>query len=158
MPRKMTKQEREAFLAEPRIGVLSVASDDGRPPLTVPLWYGYQPGGNITFFTSTQGRKARKTKLIQDTGVLSLSVQHDQFPYRYVTVEGSVVGVDRPPAAEQMLAIIRRYLPEEMAQGFVKSELERSDSQAELFTIRPNRWLTTDFSEEAARVANQERE
>ena len=35
--RPMTEQERQAFLAEPRVGVLSVASDDARPPLTVPL-------------------------------------------------------------------------------------------------------------------------
>ena len=65
MPRQMTEQERQQFLAEPRVGVLSVASDSDRPPLTVPLWYGYQPGGNISFFTGTHGRKARKTGLIQ---------------------------------------------------------------------------------------------
>jgi nitroimidazol reductase NimA-like FMN-containing flavoprotein (pyridoxamine 5'-phosphate oxidase superfamily) len=63
MPRQMTEKERQEFLAEPHIGVLSVASDD-RPPLTVPVWYGYEPGGNISFFTGTQGRKARKTGLI----------------------------------------------------------------------------------------------
>jgi nitroimidazol reductase NimA-like FMN-containing flavoprotein (pyridoxamine 5'-phosphate oxidase superfamily) len=45
----LTEQERQAFLAEPRVGVLSVASGDDRPPLTVPLWYGYQPGGNLTY-------------------------------------------------------------------------------------------------------------
>ena len=52
--RPMTRDEREAFLTEPRVGVLSVASDDDRrPPLTVPIWYDYQPGGNITFITGT---------------------------------------------------------------------------------------------------------
>lgn len=40
MPRPMTEGERQAFLAEPRVGVPSVASDDDRPPLTVPVWYG----------------------------------------------------------------------------------------------------------------------
>lgn len=49
MPRPMTEQERQEFLAEPRVGVLSVASD--RPSLSVPLWYGYRPGGNLSFFT-----------------------------------------------------------------------------------------------------------
>ena len=33
----MTEHERQAFLAEPRVGVLSVASDTARPPLTVRL-------------------------------------------------------------------------------------------------------------------------
>ena len=142
----LTEQERQAFLAEPRVGVLSVASTDARPPLTVPLWYGYQPGGNLTFFTGTMGRKARKTDLIQQAGGVSLCVQQGEFPYRYVTVEGTVVQVDQPPAAEQMLAIVRRYLPEEAAQAFVAAELTAPSATLVLFTIRPDRWLTADFS------------
>ncbi|MDQ4005171.1 MAG: pyridoxamine 5'-phosphate oxidase family protein [Actinomycetota bacterium] len=148
MARRMTEKERQDFLAEPHVGVLSVASDDQRPPLTVPVWYGYEPGGNVTFFTGTQGRKARKTKLIEKAGVLSLSVQREEFPYRYVTVEGTVVGEDRPPSAEQVLAVVRRYLPEEAAQGFVKAELEHPSPEFVLFTVRPDRWLSFDFGDE----------
>ena len=48
-----------------------------------------------------------------------------------------------------MLAIARRYLPEEAAQGFVQSELARPESTLVLFTIRPDRWLTADFGEDA---------
>jgi nitroimidazol reductase NimA-like FMN-containing flavoprotein (pyridoxamine 5'-phosphate oxidase superfamily) len=151
MTRQMTEQERQEFLAEPHIGVLSVASNDDRPPLTVPVWYGYRPGGNTSFFTGTQGRKARKTRLIRKAGVPSLSVQREEFPYQYVTVEGTVVGTDRPPSAEQMLAVVRRYLPEEAARGFVASELEHPSSELVLFTIRPDRWLTADFAEEDER-------
>ena len=92
MSRRMTEQECQQFLAQPHIGVLSVASDADRPPLTVPLWYGYQPGSNITFFTGTQGRKARKTNLIRKAGVLSLLVQREGYPYGYVTVEGPPSG------------------------------------------------------------------
>jgi len=148
MPRQMTDRERQEFLAEPHVGVLSVASDDDRPPLTVPVWYGYRPGDNISFFTGTQGRKARKTRLIQKAGVLSLSVQREEFPYKYVTVEGTIVQEDRPPSAEQMLAVARRYLPEEAAQGFVEAELENPEPELVLFTIRPDRWLTADFTDE----------
>ena len=146
MPRHLTERERQDFLAEPRVGVLSVASGDDRPPLTIPLWYGYQPGGDISFFTGTQGRKARKTGLIEGAGVVSLCVQHAEFPYKYVTVEGTVVRTDRPPSAEQMLTIARRYLPEEAAQAFVRAELARPGSELVLFTVRPDRWLTADFS------------
>jgi len=145
----MSEQERQQFLAQPQVAVLSVASDDDRPPLTVPLWYGYQPGGNLTFFTGTQGRKARKIRLIEKAGVLSLSVQREEFPYKYVTVEGTVVCEDRPPSAEQMLAVARRYLPEGAAQGFVRAELEHPRSELVLFTIRPDRWLSFDFAEDA---------
>lgn len=150
MPRPLTENERQEFLAEPHVGVLSVASDTDRPPLTIPLWYGYQPGGAISFFTGTQGRRARKTALIQKAGVLSLSVQRAAFPYRYVTVEGTVVGADRSPAAADMLAIVRRYLPEEAARAFVAAELAHPARELVLFTVRPDRWLTADFTDAAA--------
>jgi uncharacterized protein len=146
MPRPLTEQEREAFLADLHVATLSVASDSDRPPLTVPIWYHYQPGGNLTFFTGSQGRKARKSRLIAKAGVLSLSVQQEALPYKYVTVEGTVVQTDRPPTAEQLLAVVRRYLPEEMAQGFVQAELHHPQSELVLYTVRPDRWLTFDFS------------
>jgi uncharacterized protein len=150
MPRPMTEQERQAFLADLHVAVLSVASDDARrPPLTVPVWYAYQPGGNISFFTGTMGRKARKTRLIEKAGVLSLSVQREQFPYKYVTVEGSLVKTDRPPSADQMLAVVRRYLPEEQAQGFVQAEIANPTPELVLFTVRPDRWSALDFSDAA---------
>jgi uncharacterized protein len=146
MPRRMTERERQEFLAEPHIGVLSVAAGDDRPPHTTPVWYVYEPGGSITFFTGTQGRKSRKAEFIDTAGVLSLTVQRDEFPYKYVTVEGSVVGSDSPPSAEQMLAIVGRYLPEEAAQGFVEEELGHPGPGPVLFTVRPDRWLTFDFA------------
>jgi len=143
----MNEQQRQAFLAEPHIGVLSVASDGNRPPLTIPLWYAYTPGGDLTFFTGTQGRKARKTVLIEQAGMVSLCVQRAEFPYKYVTVEGTVIGTDRPPPQEGMLTIVRRYLPEEQAQGFVAAELAQPRPTLVLFTIRPDRWLAADFSD-----------
>jgi hypothetical protein len=113
----------------------------------VPVWHAYEPGGNLSFFTGTQGRRARKIDLIERAGVLSFSVQHGRMPYKYVTVEGTVIGADRPPSAEQMLAVARRYLPAEHAQGFVQSELSHPASQLVLFTVLPDRWLSFDFGE-----------
>ena len=145
----MTKDEREAFLADLHVAVMSVASDSDRPPLTVPIWYAYQPGGNLSIFTGSHRRKARKSRLIERAGVLSLSVQQETPPYKFVTVEGTVVQTDRPPSADQLYAIISRYLSEEMAQGFVAEELGRENSELVLYTIRPVRWITFDFSEDA---------
>jgi uncharacterized protein len=147
---RLTEHERQLFLAEPHVAVVSIASDDERPPLTVPVWYCYQPGGMITFFTGTQGRKARKTRLIRQAGKLSLCVQRTEFPYKYVTVEGSVVRIDQPPAAEQLLAVVRRYLSEDMAQSFLAAELGHPAPELVLFTIRPDRWLTADFGDAGA--------
>lgn len=149
MPRPLTENEREDFLAASHIAVLSVASVNDRPPLTIPVWYGYQPGGNLTFFTGSQGRKARKTGLIRKAGVVSLCTQREEPPYKYVTVEGTVVQIDRPPSAEQLLPIVRRYMPEEHAQGFVATELAHPASELVLFTVRPDRWLSFDFGDDA---------
>lgn len=147
MPRSLTVEERETFLAEPHIAVLSVASEDDRPPLTVPTWYHYRPGGVITFFTGTQGRQARKTRLLEATGRLSFCVQQPTFPYRYVTVEGTVVGADRAPSTEAVVTIIGRYLPEPDALAFARSETDQPSGAFVLFTVRPDRWLSTDFSD-----------
>ena len=87
-------------------------------------------------------------RCIETAGVLSLSVQCEEFPYKYVTVEGTVVRSDRPPSAEQMLAIAGRYRPEDAAQGFVEAELGYSEPGPVHFTVRPDRWLTFSFAKE----------
>jgi PPOX class probable F420-dependent enzyme len=147
--RPMTERERQEFLAGPHVAVLSIARDGGRAPHSTPVWYAYEPGGDVTFFTGTQGRRSRKAELIGKAGVVSLTVQQEEFPYRYVTVEGTVVSEDRPPSAEQALTVARRYLPEEHAQGFVEAELGHPAPEFVLFTVRPDRWLTFDFAAEA---------
>jgi nitroimidazol reductase NimA-like FMN-containing flavoprotein (pyridoxamine 5'-phosphate oxidase superfamily) len=148
MPRPLTEQEREAFLADLHVATLSVASDSARPPLTVPIWYYYQPGGDVTFFTHSQGNKTRKVRLIEKAGVLSLSVQKETTPYKFVTIEGTVTKTDRSPTAEQVQAIVGRYLPPEMARGYVEAEINRTAEADDLvlYTVRPDRWISFDFS------------
>ncbi len=73
-------------------------------------------------------------------------VQKENYPYKYVTVESSLVAADRPPTHEQMLAIARRYLPEPAAAAFVASGLDQRTGELVLFTVRPDRWATFDFA------------
>jgi PPOX class probable F420-dependent enzyme len=140
MPRDLTETERERFLTEKHVGVLSVAAGDGRPPASVPIWYDYTPGGNIRINT---GASRRKAKLIERAGVVTLVVQLEEPPYQYVVVEGTVVETTRPTPLEVREAIAIRYLGEEAGRGFVRS---MGDYDSVLFTIRPDRWLTADFS------------
>ena len=150
MPRRMTEREREAFLAEPRTAIISVAAGDGRPPLAVPIHYAYEPGGDITFFTNTERRTSRRSKLIEHAGGrLTLTVQHPEWPYRYVTVECTVVRADQPPSSEQILAVARRFMPEEDAQGLAASEVNDPESTMILYAARPDRWLAMDFGDDA---------
>ena len=59
MSRPLTDRELDQFLAEPRCATLSVADDRGRPPHATPVRYAYVPGGDMTFFTGTQGGFSR---------------------------------------------------------------------------------------------------
>ena len=51
MSLSMSRSEREEFLAAVHVGVLSVASGDATGPLTIPVWYTYQPGGTVNVST-----------------------------------------------------------------------------------------------------------
>ena len=136
-----TETERQEFLAAKHVGVLSVAADD-RPPASVPIWYDYTPGRNIRINT---GASSRKAKLVEQAGAVTLVVQHEEPPYQYVVVEGTVVDTTKPTPLDVRQAIAIRYLGEEAGRAFVGS-LEGQESV--LFTIRPDRWITADFSGE----------
>lgn len=137
-----TESERQEFLAGLHVAVLSVDSGDGRPPASVPIWYDYAPGGHIRFSTGPATRKAR---LIEKAGAVTLVVQREEPPYQYVIVEGTVVETATPAPAEVGEAIAIRYLGEEGGKAFVRS-MEGQDSV--LYSIRPDRWISADFSDE----------
>lgn len=142
MVRKMTPEQREDFLAEVRVGVLTVAAEAGRAPLAAPIWYDYRPGGDVTVITS---RDARKTRLITKAGRLALCVQETSTPYRYVTVEGPVVEV-RPVTEQEGRAMANRYVPPEFVAGYLESTREESARNVAII-MRPDRWNTADFAD-----------
>ena len=86
MSTSMTRAEREAFLAAVHVGVISIA-DSGRGPLTAPIWYAYEPGGEVAVIT---GRDSRKGRLLASSPRISLCAQTEAAPYQYVSVEGPV--------------------------------------------------------------------
>lgn len=142
MARPLTSAEQQDFLAQPHVGVLSVDGGGERPPHTVPVWYTYSPGGNITFFTGTQGQTAHKTTLLERAGKLSFNVQLPRYPYKFVTAECTVVSADRQPTVEDVFAITSRYLPEDVARGVAEGEVANPAGTFVLFTARPDRWLS----------------
>ena len=135
----MTKEEREAFLADVHVAVISVA-DDGRGPLAVPIWYAYEPGGEVRVIT---GRATRKGKLLERAGRFSLCVQTETLPYRYVSVEGPIVAVEAVDLDRDGRPLAHRYLGAEMGDQYVEDT--RHEVGSALFRIRPERWLTVDY-------------
>lgn len=134
MPRVFTESERQEFLAGKHVGVLSVVAP-GRPPASVPIWYDYTAGGNIRIST---GASSRKAKLIEQAQAVTLVAQNED-----VVVEGSVVDTTTPAPVDAREAIAIRYLGDEGGREFVR---QMGNVDSVLFTIRPDRWLTADFS------------
>jgi len=143
----MTKDQREKFLAGLHVGVLAIP-DGARGPLTAPIWYGYEPGGEIWVVT---GESSRKGKLLR-TGVrVSFVAQNETSPYMYVSVEGAVTSVEpvRDPGPVRVLA--RRYLGEKGGDAYVAATWASYEKDPNvLVRIRPERWLTVDYTSMAS--------
>ena len=136
----MSVAEREDFLAGLHVAVLSV-DDPGRGPLAIPVWYSYVPGGTVNVITGGQSVKAR---LLRAAGRLSLCVQNESMPYRYVSVEGPITALDETVSADERRALARRYLGAEGGDLYVASTSEQAaDSVA--FRMSPEHWRTTDY-------------
>ncbi|OXM71606.1 pyridoxamine 5'-phosphate oxidase family protein [Amycolatopsis vastitatis] len=148
MAGKMTKEEREAFLAQPRVGVLSVAAEPGRAPLTTPIWYRYEPGGDVVVMTSPGARKAR---LIEAAGRFALCVQRQDGVYQYVSVEGPVVK-SWPMTKAERHEIAARYLPPGVSEAYTDAMDEPHGSNIAI-VMRPERWNTANFSDIAEKLA-----
>jgi nitroimidazol reductase NimA-like FMN-containing flavoprotein (pyridoxamine 5'-phosphate oxidase superfamily) len=137
----MTKHEREMFLADVHVGVISIP-EPGREPLTVPVWYSYEPGGELRVVT---GRTSRKGQLLTRGGRLSLCAQTEAAPYKYVSVEGPIVAIEAANLERDLRPLAHRYLGREMGDQYVdKTRSEHSDNV--LVRMRPQRWLTVDFA------------
>ncbi|GCD36941.1 pyridoxamine 5'-phosphate oxidase [Streptomyces chrestomyceticus JCM 4735] len=137
----LSTEEREAFLAEPHIGALSVASGAAdRAPLTVPIWYGYEPGGDLWITTE---RDSRKYRLIAAAGRFSLMVDRVEPTVRYVSVEGEVVSAE-PSTDEELHAIAERYLAPEAAAAYFEKVLPTFGPSVTV-RLRPRRWLSADM-------------
>ncbi|PZG23367.1 pyridoxamine 5'-phosphate oxidase [Nonomuraea aridisoli] len=139
----MSVEERENFLAGTHIGVLSAA--DGDAPLLVPIWYGYRPGGDIRISTSSG---TRKFELIRTAVSVGFAVQRETMPYRYVSVDGPVVGYEPTDPGEYRAWSIR-YLGPDQGERFFAVVRDGLDDWV-TFRIRPERWRTFDFGKEFA--------
>ncbi|MFJ5675632.1 pyridoxamine 5'-phosphate oxidase [Streptomyces sp. NPDC093097] len=120
-----------------------------RSSLLVPVWYGYQPGGEVIVQTA---RKSVKAQLLLEAKRFSLCVQKEVPPYQYVSVEGPVVAVEDPlpPDAHEMLA--RRYLDSETAAAYLVANSHQLREDI-LFRMRPQHWRTADFAAFAAQFS-----
>ena len=133
----MAAADREAFLAEPHIGVLTIARAEGQPPLASPIWYEFADG----VVAINVGRGSEKARLAAAAGVASLTVQTEQLPYRFVTVGGTLTM--GPADADTRRRIATRYLPAGAVDGYLAT-----GDVADMVTLRltPATWRSNDYS------------
>ena len=136
----MSRGEREHFLAQPHVGVLSVVENG--VPLTVPIWYGYQPGGRVIVIT---GRESRKTRSVRAAGWLSVCAQDEGWPYKYVTASGPAA-ISGPASHADQRAMASRYLGDGGAEEYMAWVMASGEADEQIMIeMTPQTWLTVDY-------------
>jgi nitroimidazol reductase NimA-like FMN-containing flavoprotein (pyridoxamine 5'-phosphate oxidase superfamily) len=134
----MSSDEREAYLADLHVGVMSVERSDG-PPLTVPVWYDYRPGAELWVVTDGLSVKGRLLRL---AGRFSLCAQSETPPYSYVSVEGPC-RVEASDLEQHLRPMARRYLGPELGDSYTDNAPHGTEPI--VVFMRPERWFTVDF-------------
>lgn len=142
MSHAMTRAEREAFLTDVHVGVIGVTYAERS--LAVPIWYSYEPGGDVVVLTDPDSTKGRA---LEETRWYSLCAQDENPPYKYVTVEGAVTAIE--PSTEDMArAMAYRYLGPEFGDLYLESTAGGPENRA--YRMTPARWFTVDYGKDFA--------
>ena len=136
----LSREEREQFLAEPHVGALSVVERPDRAPLTMPIWYQYEPGGELWIATEPESRKMRA---IRAAGRFGIMVERSTPTVRYVSVQGPVVRVE-PASAERSREMARRYVPAARVEEYLEFERTQIGPMV-VVQMRPDHWLSSDL-------------
>ena len=139
----MTREEREAFLAEVHVAVISIP-ERGRGPLSVPVWYAFLQDEEFHIWTGGNSRKAR---LLREAGRFSLCVQQETPPYKYVSAEGPVVAIEPIQLERDLQPLVNRYLGSEDGNNYIEELGGDSAGTGDiLIRMKPERWLSEDYS------------
>jgi hypothetical protein len=134
----MTVLERQEFLADLHVGIISIPRST-KGPLTVPIWYDYEPGGDVWVITNADSIKG---KLLKNCERISLCAQTEAAPYQYVSVEGAFS--TRASTAEELLHMAVRYLGDEQGRAYAANS---SGVQTEVIvSFRPETWFSVDYN------------
>lgn len=142
MPKRMSRGERERFLAGRHVAVLASLGPDGQPDLT-PIWYLYRDG---LLYMRTGIDSVKALNIRRDPRV-TVCVQDERPPYRSVTLHGraSIEAEEEGLAA----AIAHHYLGAVAGAAYLRMARQNVEHSAEVtLVVRPERVLSQDFSPE----------
>jgi PPOX class probable F420-dependent enzyme len=132
----MSRDEREAFLADVHVAILAI-DEPGRGPLAMPIWYRYRDGA-VEISMDSESLKAR---LLRAAGRATMTVQTETPPYQYVSVEGPVT---LAPSRDDHESLAARYLGPELGKWY--ADTNPSTEGSVVVRLRPEQWFTGDFA------------
>lgn len=135
----MTVAEREAFLAKPRLGMLSTLAADGAP-VTVPVWFEWD-GAATRVFTSAGSGKTRRIER-DPRGSLLVANNVDERE-AWVAFEGEIA-ISADGAIELAARLADRYW--DMSDEGHRAELEswrKAAPHLRVLTLTPRRIRTS---------------
>ncbi len=139
MSMAMTQPEREAFLADLHVGVISV-DQPGAPPLSVPIWYDYAPATGLWVIT---GAGSVKGRCLQAAGRFTLVAQTEAPPaYQYVSVEGPIIETRDADVERDLRPMAHRYFGAETGDAYTAGTPHEGQL---VFVMQPERWRTVDY-------------
>jgi len=141
----MTREEREAFLAEVHVGVIGIERP-GRAPLALPIWYTYEPGADLWIMIEIGSLKER---LLKRAERFTLCVQNETPPYKFVSVEGPIVSMRPSDKERDERNMATRYLGPELGDHYIAAtKADPTNRPGVIVTMRPEKWITSDFAKQ----------
>lgn len=132
----MTDEEREAFLREANVAVISTVDSRGRPH-AAPVWYLYENG----VFRISTGAGSQKHKNIEANPNISLVIDQRELPYYAVMIQGAAE-VGPAFSDDDSLRLAIRYLGEPLGKTYAESQ--RGNEAAVSLVIKPRKVIVYD--------------
>ncbi|MCH2314068.1 MAG: pyridoxamine 5'-phosphate oxidase family protein [SAR202 cluster bacterium] len=129
------------FLSEVHIAILAIHREK-RAPHSTPIWYQYEPNDTLWFMADP---KTQKGKLMEIGTPVSLVMQTETAPYRYVSIAGQISDVAKGDMEQELRPISRRYLVVKGGDEYVASFESWSSNR---YTIKIDRVMSMGISED----------
>ncbi len=140
MSMNMSKSEREAYLQELHVGVISI-EQAGAAPLSAPIWYDYDPAVGLWILTEPNSKKG---KALAAAERFTLVAQNEAAPlYKYVSVTGPIIEVRVADFEKDTKPMAYRYFDQATADMYLKGSQGGTSNH---YLMRPEQWLTLDYS------------
>ena len=108
----------------------------------MPIWYSYEPGGELRMVTA---KTSRKVQLMRRAGRFSVCVQTETQPYKYVSVEGPVVAIEPADVERDRRPLAHRYLGAQRGDRYIENTRFEYVGSV-VVRMLPERWLTVDYA------------